>query len=206
MKELFNNLNLLMTVQSNPSIGILVSLLKNITKNNPWCQAVDKFLRSGNQFKNESFGYLPIDQNLLKNLPLMLIDLKEYLITQREDHLAKTRGAYLQKSIDYLKAGERLRTTVMKLTPAEAVAGRVSSIAADISSGGLCNLIKVTQHTKGQTLKAMRLEAVDGYWIEASEMVTKFVEELSNPSEVKPGLVKKYNEARRITKIAKVID
>lgn len=207
MRALFSNLKLLQTITNNPPIAEFVATLKIITKNNPWCDSIDKYLRSGNQLNQESISVLPVNQTLLKNLPIMLIDLREHLISQRVTQLSKTRQEYLEKSIDYLRAGEKLRSSFLRHSPYQSLKGTASSIAADISTGDLCGVIKSTNRPRVADIRSMRLDAVNSYWIDACDMINKLTAELDHPTDSNDeSIAMMYIDAKRVTKVARLDD
>lgn len=197
-------MDILSTILNQLDTTQFVELLVSISKNNPWCLALEQFLNSGNKFKLEKMEQIPIDQSLLLNLPLMLTDLNEYLITRREDHQNKLRKSYFEKSIDYLHAGEKIRSKIMQQMPTAALSGNATSTVADVAGGGA--MFKPRKARRIHDIRAMRFKSVNSYWIESNEMVTKFVDDLRNPSKDGSQLEKNFIEAIRLSKLTRVVD
>lgn len=206
MKELFSNVDLIIGLLDLPNISQLIAILVSVTQNNPWCIAIQSFLESGNQFKPNNLGLMPIDQKLFDNLSLMLTDLNEYLIARRQEQQEKTRKVFLQKSIDYIHAGEKIRCRVMRTSPLDAVTGKFDSLVADIANGEFSSALKVSKPRRCPKPEDMRLKEVNPYWIEANEMATRFMDRLAQPEGKCTKLEMEYINAKRLAKVSRVID
>ena len=114
MKVLTENLKTFFTLNEENPIEQFQNL-KSITKNNPICGIVKKVFDSSSSPNDSLMSKLSnlssslnlecfLNKRMIQNLPLMIVDLKDYLIQRRVTKLEQTSKDFLTNSIDYMKA------------------------------------------------------------------------------------------------------
>ena len=218
MKEMLSNLGLMRAVLSVPPAEFVKSL-RQITKNNPWCDAIERVLRSDQEIKESSFSGTPIDQKLLLNLPLMCVDLKEYLIQRRISQLERAKEGYLAESVGYMKSCKQFQSVAVKSNLKDVLKDRsyLEKVPRFALSKG--ETVKLLQRNfnrrvpylvdRSETHKTFKLETVNDYWKESNQMVSEFIGQLIHPgthlaadkSEKVRGLAQDFERARHMSSV-----
>lgn len=178
-------IQLLKVVLEDPPLEDFIETLRTITKNNPWCSELERLMRKGEVFGLAIRKDIRLTKTLYHNLPLLIVDLNQYLISRRNRQQEHLKKDYLQKSIDVVNAGFKYRSSWMNKNMQKMLVSQPDGEAMDVARGEGCRLIKRGGlNNYAEKIKRFRLEHVAGYWVEANQMVRRLVENL----ELKPEL------------------
>lgn len=206
MKEMIVNVGLLHAVL-NASDVEFIKILKLITKNNPWCDVISKILKSGKEIKEANFQHVTIDQRLRLNLPLICVDLKEYLIDRRVSQLERSKVRYLSESVNYMDSCKKFQSFAVKenlqkvLKDQEALEQFPNF---DVAKGESIKLLQTNFNRRlpnivkaSEASRTFKLESVNDYWKEANYMVAESLEQL-----IFPRLGRKEEKSKEVKKLS----
>ena len=163
-----------------------------MTRSNPCCEVLTDLLKS-----KRDLGSLPfelfLDRKLILNLPLMIVDLKEYLLERRITRLEYGSKEYLSNSIDYMRAcknyqskatlnylQDAIKADNSKVFDSELFAVSRGETVKYLSKQYKPYLSRLVQGSEAS--EEVRLDKVNAYWKKSNELVSEVLRELGNPS------------------------
>ena len=180
-----------------------------MTRSNPCCEVLTDLLKS-----KRDLGSLPfelfLDRKLILNLPLMIVDLKEYLLERRITRLEYGSKEYLSNSIDYMRACKNYQSNSLANNLQTALKSGVSGKDNDLLQVSNGETLKYLSKRHNQSLlnqmkeleasKAVKIDKVNEYWRESNQLVASYVDQLIQPNNPKkevirmdPKLVREYH-------------
>ena len=177
-----------------------VDLLGGVTRNNPCAALLGKFLREGKEPSEIRVGVFLPDPQLKQNLPLMLADLKEFLIERRVSLLEHLAKSYLSNSVEFMKSSKLYQSALIKRELMKILQDRESIQShPEFKLTGNDSIKLVGLHhnhriqdlvTESDSSKVMKLDKVNEYWKESNTMINDFLTQLLHPQDMKRQKVK----------------
>jgi len=194
-----------------------LEVLTQVTRNNPCCEVVADLVKSKRDLLSLPFE-LFLNRRLILNLPLMIVDLKEYLLERRISKLEHGSKEYLSNSIDYMRACKNYQSRSLANNLQAALKSRDTDIGNDLQQVANGETMKYLSRRNRQNLnvlmkemetsKAVKIDKVNEYWRESNQIVAGFVEQLMQPDnpmkeviKMDPKLVRKYQMQKQKTKL-----
>ena len=181
-----------------------------MTRSNPCCEVLTDLLKS-----KRDLGSLPfelfLDRKLILNLPLMIVDLKEYLLERRITRLEYGSKEYLSNSIDYMRACKNYQSRYLQNNLQDVLNDKTKDSHLPLLKLAKTDVSKYVVPKNKESLPTLvqesdsspdlRLDKVNDYWKKSNGLVSQFVDQLTQPAshpkthvvKMDPNLVKKYS-------------
>ena len=193
LSALRTNLSILRALFMMP-VDEFVDMVGNITRNNPCCTLLGRFLKEhNNDIADIKVSVFAADTQMKQNIPLMLADIKEFLIERRVtllEHLAKS---YLSNSVEFMKSSKFYQSALVKKELMKILKDR-EFIQGDpqfkLTTTDTVRMVGWHHNQRLQDIvgefdssKILKLDKVNEYWKESNQMINEFLTQLIHPQD-----------------------
>ena len=162
-----------------------MQVLRQVTRENPCCKILEDVMRQRKPAEKLKLGDFAGDKHFMLNLPLLIVDIKEYLVGRRVVQLENVANSYLSNSIEYMQACKAYQSNLLRSHLQEIL--KDTRILQDKPAFRMAqgDTVKLVSHHHSMAVpdlvkqldgsKTHRLEHVNEYWKQSNQMVTEFV-------------------------------